>query len=109
MISAAQLVLDQAAEGKRRPQVEHVPAWQWRERFEDLCRICPSRLEVEAGRDFNRQRNALRCENVPSVEPRCSLLSPDGRGAVWFMSGGSPLAYGRCELAMCPRAKGGGK
>lgn len=102
MISIAQLVIDQYS-ANQRPEVESVPAWQWRLRFDDLAPVCPSRLAVTPGQDFNRQRNALRMENTPNTEPRCSRQSPDGRGLAWFLSGGSPLAYGPCCLRGCPR------
>ena len=104
MISVAMLTIDRAAAGLDY-DIDAVPAWQWAVHHDDLARICPSRLSVVAGRDFSRQRNALRCEWVPSTEPRCSRQSPDGRGLAWLMSGGSPLTYGRCYLSCCPRAR----
>lgn len=104
MMSAARLALE-AAERGARPELEAVPPWQWAIYFEELAVLCPSSLDVVPGRDFARQRNALRVELVPSTTPRCSRRSPDGRGLAWLLSGGSPLAYGACCVARCPRAR----
>ena len=106
MISIAALTVARASAGLP-VDLEAVPPFQWAIYFEELASICPSSLAVQAGRDFNRQRNALRSELVPNTEPRCSRRSPDGRGLAWFMSGGNPLAYGQCCAAGCPR--GGAK
>ena len=103
MPSIASVVLDQAAAGQR-PEVEAVPASQWRIWFEELRRVCPSALRGEAGRDYRRQSNALRTEMVPQGV-HCSLRSPDGRGLAWLLSGGSPFAYGQCSRSGCPRCK----
>ena len=103
MISSASLAIVRHERGAN-PMLDDVPGWQFSLYFDDLSAICSSRLEVEAGRDFNRQRNALRCEMVPDATPRCSRQSPDGRGLDWYLSGGSPLAYGQCCLSCCPRA-----
>lgn len=98
----AQVVIAQHASGCV-ADVDAIPPWQWDIWFDDLAPICPSRVAVVPGRDFNRQRNALRMENTPSDEARCSQLSPDGRGLAWLMSGGSPFAYGKCLCRSCPR------
>ena len=102
MITLAQLVLDQHAAGQP-TNIESVPPWQFRIRFADLAPICPNRIHAQPGRDFDRQRNALRVEIVPSNLARCSRKSPDGRGLAWVLSGGSPLSYRACCEAGCPR------
>lgn len=104
MISLARLVLDRAEAGKppTRAELEAVPASQYEIYFEELSRICPSRMALGIPR---RPANAL---NVEIGQPmnRCKERSPDGRGAIWLLSGGSPLAYGLCACAGCPRTRG---
>lgn len=105
MISAAQLALDQAAAGQT-PTVEAVPAWQWVLRFDELQKICPSQFG-ETAEKLGPQKNALRVELVhfSASSQRCKLQSPDGRGLIWYLSGGSPLSYGKCCASQCPRTK----
>lgn len=60
---------------------------------------CPNRVEPATER---RPVNGLNVE-IGSPAPRCTRKSPDGRGLIWLLSGGSILAYGRCG-AVCPRS-----
>lgn len=60
---------------------------------------CRSRLEPSLER---RRVNGLNIE-IGSTLPRCTRKSPDDRGLVWLLSGGSPLAYGHCTPSACPR------
>ena len=99
----AAIVIDRASAGLDH-DIYSVPAWQWAIWHADLAPFCPSRIAPQAGRDYNRQRNALRIEIIPSSS-RCALRSPDGRGLAWLMSGGSPISYGECCAASCPRAE----
>ena len=102
MISLAQLIVDRAAQNLSTTDAfEALPAFQMRVRFDDLCALCPSRIELEVER---RPANALNVE-IGTPVPRCRLRSPDGRGSAWLLSGGSPLAYGVCSARECPRAK----
>lgn len=102
MISIASLTVDRAAAGLD-VDIDAVPPWQFAIWHDELAPLCPSRLAPQAGRDYNRQRNALRIEIVPSSS-RCSRRSPDGRGLAWLLSGGSPIAYGECCASLCPRS-----
>lgn len=102
MISLAALVIDRASAGLDY-DIDSVPARQWAIYYDELAPLCPSRIAPQEGRDYNRQRNALRIEIVPSSS-RCALRSPDGRGLAWLLSGGSPISYGACCVAGCPRA-----
>ena len=102
MISLAQLILDRVAAGTNAlEEFAQLPAWQMDLRWDDLAPHCPSRIQPELAR---RPANAL---NVEIGEPRkrCALRSPDGRGMLWILSGGSALAYGQCDKRECPRAK----
>lgn len=103
MLTLAQAILDRAAAGHSvaQPDLESVPAVQWEIYWDELSKLCPSTIAPEP----IKQRNALRIELLPDSGPRCIRRSPDGRGSVWLLSGGSPLAYGRCCAAQCPRAK----
>lgn len=102
MISLAQLIVDRAeASLPVANAFEALPAFQMRERFDDLCALCPSRLELGIER---RPANALNIE-IGQPLSRCRLQSPDDRGAAWLLSGGSPLAYGVCSARVCPRAR----
>lgn len=100
VISTTMLVLDRAAAGLRPTgsELASVPPWQWRINWAELAPLCPSAVKPLPV----RQRNALRIEVLPSTEARCLQQSPDGRGAAWFLSGGSPLAYGECRRRACP-------
>ena len=99
MISAAQLAIDRAQHGLDvKAEVALLPAWQWDDRWPDLAPLCGASLPVH----HEPHRNAWRIE-VPQANPRCLYRSPDGRGADWLNSGGSPLAYGRCERSKCYR------
>ncbi len=100
-MTLAQLVIDACASGRSvEPRTwESVPPVQWDIYWHDISPLCPSRLVP----DKVKQRNALRIELLPDDGPRCSRMSPDGRGLTWFMSGGSTLAYGKCERRTCPR------
>lgn len=104
MMSLARLALERVERGLQ-PDLDVIPSWQWAIYFEELSPLCPSSLAVVAGRDFARQRNALRIELLPSTAARCSRRPPDGRGLAWLLSGGSPLSYGACCAAKCPRAR----
>jgi len=59
---------------------------------------CPHQMDIDVER---RPGNALNVE-IGAPLPRCNRKSPDGRGLVWLMSGGSPLAYGNCTPLHCP-------
>ena len=59
---------------------------------------CPHRMELDVER---RPANALNIE-IGTPVPRCKLKSPDGRGMIWILSGGSRLAYGVCSN-VCPK------
>ena len=74
-----------------------IPQAQWRIWFSELSAICPAQLNAGIER---RRANALNVE-IGQPMPRCSLLSPDGRGLRWLHSGGSVLAYGCCEQNKC--------
>jgi hypothetical protein len=102
VISVASLTVDRAAAGLDY-DLDAVPPWQFAIHFGDLAPLCPSRLRPVAGRDYNRQRNALRVEIVPDSD-RCLRKSPDGRGIAWLASGGSPIDYGACCPSGCPRS-----
>jgi hypothetical protein len=104
-MTLAQIVID--ATTMARSVAPHtwdaIPSDQWEIYWDDLHSICPSRLTPNKV----KQRNALRIEILPDDGPRCSRRSPDGRGSLWFLSGGDSLSYGRCELQRCPRASPG--
>jgi hypothetical protein len=106
MPTAAVIALDWLASNAATPAqrdacLAAVPPWQWEgEYWGDLAAECPDRIMPELPR---RRANALNLE-VGQPRARCKQLAPDGRGLAWLMSGGSPLAYGRCECAACPRA-----
>lgn len=79
-----------------------VPASQWAVNggwWPDLSRHCPSRVQPAVER---RPANALNVE-IGTPMARCLERSPDGRGLVWWMSGGSVLAYGVCTQRACCR------
>ena len=100
MITLAQLIVDRAEAGASvLDEFTKLPAYQLRERFEDLAPLCPSRrcLPIE-----RRPGNALNVE-IGAPLPRCAMRSPDGRGLAWLLSGGSLLAYGTCDRSRCPR------
>jgi hypothetical protein len=105
MITAAQLALDAYAAGERGQfmawRMASVPPWQFRVRFDDLCAVCPDRVDLPVER---RPGNALNVE-IGTPLPRCAQRSPDGRGLAWIASGGSWLAYGHCRASACPRTK----
>ena len=99
MIFASQLAVYRAGLGiDVRAEVARLPAWQWADRWPDLAPLCGASLHVV----HRPHRNAWRIE-VPQSEPRCLYLSPDGRGTAWIDSGGTVLAYGRCQKAHCYR------
>lgn len=50
---------------------------------------------------MRRPANALNVETGFFPAKRCLLKSPDGRGLVWYLSGGSLFAYGQCNKR-CP-------
>lgn len=106
MISAAHLAVVRAESGLD-PDLDTIPPFQFSEWFAELSRVCPDVLSARPGIDYNRQRNALRVEIVPGSN-RCKRQSPDGRGLAWLLSGGSPIAYGICGRASCPRTCGTG-
>lgn len=62
---------------------------------------CPDRRQPDLER---RPVNGLNVE-IGTPLARCMRQSPDGRGAVWVLSGGSILAYGVCCRASCPLEK----
>ena len=102
MISVAQLILRRGEAGASVLQeFARLPPWQMEIWWDDLAPHCPSSIQPELAR---RPANAL---NVEIGEPRkrCGLLSPDGRGMLWILSGGDVLAYGQCTKRECPRAK----
>lgn len=102
MISLAQLIEDRSKAGLPvLDEFEQLPAWQMQARWTDLAPLCPSRLALGVER---RPANAL-CMEVGQPLPRCAEKSPDGRGRLWLLSGGSPLAYGPCKCACCPRTE----
>lgn len=67
--------------------------------FGEYSEGCPDKLGIPIER---RPANAL-CVEYMEPAPRCKQQSPDGRGSIWLLSGGSPLAYGRCCRSQCPR------
>ena len=67
--------------------------------FGEYSEGCPDKLGIPIER---RPANAL-CVEYMEPAPRCKQQSPDGRGSIWLLSGGSPLAYGRCCRSACPR------
>ncbi len=67
--------------------------------FGEYSAACPDRIALGVER---RPANALNVEIMEPM-PRCKQQSPDGRGSIWLLSGGSPLAYGRCCRSGCPR------
>jgi hypothetical protein len=69
--------------------------------FDELSELCPSRRDIGTPM---RKANALNIE-VGQPMPRCMDRSPDGRGAIYHLSGGSLLAYGKCCASGCPRTK----
>lgn len=71
------------------------------EDWQQFSETCDQRIVPEVNR---RPANALNVE-IGSPAIRCALRSPDGRGAIWLLSGGSPLAYGCCERATCRRLR----
>lgn len=96
-----------AIDNGKKPRVDHfndVPPFQWDIWFSDLAPHCPDRLRD--GTPMSLQRNALRCDFAwNDAAPRCGVRSPDGRGLAWVLSGGSPLAYGKCDANQCWRTK----
>ncbi len=101
MKSVAGLILDRHEAGLPvSAEFEVLPARQMEIWFEDLAPICPSRINLGIER---RPANALNIE-IGQPLPRCTELSPDGRGMAWLWSGGSALAYGRCCARACWRA-----
>lgn len=103
MPSLALIVIEAHEQGRAvdARSLDAIPPFQWEVYWADLAPICPSQLQPRPV----RQRNALRIEILPDSGPRCSRLSPDGRGLTWFLSGGEPLAYGPCRADTCPRAR----
>jgi hypothetical protein len=64
--------------------------------------INPSNCPFRKVPDLERRRaNALNVE-IGSPSPRCTQKSPDGRGLLWWFSGGSLLSYGVCDIRNCP-------
>lgn len=90
------------AEAGHRDTINDVPSWQWQIWWGDLRPYCPDALSPPLER---RRANALNVEIGQPLQ-RCKVRSPDGRGLAWLLSGGSPLAYGLCERAHCPRCGG---
>jgi hypothetical protein len=108
MISLARLVLETAEAGRHvlPGDLDRIPAFQWDVYFDELAPLCPSRVQAPL---LRRPANALNVEPVQPL-PRCTLRQPaewKGRGASalrWLASGGSPLVFGLCSCAGCPRA-----
>jgi hypothetical protein len=65
----------------------------------EFAEQCPDRRDVQAEPLF-MNRLAI---NVAHPAPRCMQQSPDGRGAIYYRSGGSLLMYGECRQRGCPR------
>lgn len=83
--------------------LDGVPPQQWAVHggfWGDLSKHCPSRAEVPLEPRFMNRLSIYRMEPMP----RCLLLSPDGKGLRWLLSGGEVESYGRCLQCDCPRA-----
>ena len=120
MISKARAVIEhiddhpEMTRKQREEMVDAVPAWQWQVTggwWPDLAMYCRNRIEPNL---LGRPVNGLNIE-IGAPAARCLYRSPDGRGLLWLMSGGSALAYGICEQSACercadgrPRGAGGG-
>lgn len=94
----------EASADEKERLLAQIPAWQWAipgGHFNELKRHCCNRVEPGVER---RPGNALNVE-IGSPMPRCLFRSPDGRGLLWLLSGGSVLQYGHCEQRACERAK----
>lgn len=81
-------------------ELDELSPAEWAARWVELSDVCPSRIAPKPLR-----WDPLRLVVLPSSEIRCSEKSPDGRGLRWLLSGGDPIAYGRCARSDCPRAK----
>ena len=100
MVSAAHVIVERAKAGLPvTDEFQNLPAWQMRIWWPELSACCPCRMVPGLER---RPANALNIEIGTSLV-RCSLQSPDGRGLLWIMSGGSVLSYGCCTERGCPR------
>lgn len=108
MISLARLTLDRHAAGVMLPaELDAIPPYQWRIYLTELAPLCP---QQKYPADNAKNPSAL---HIDAMEPhaRCTEKSPDGRGLIWWLSGGSLMAYGPCD-SDCPRvneARGEGK
>jgi hypothetical protein len=91
---------DATVDQKYRLYDEITPVW-FDTHFAELCERCPSARFPELPR---RPGNALNIE-IGQPMTRCLERSPDGRGLIWLLSGGSLLAYGICCRSGCPRTK----
>jgi hypothetical protein len=70
--------------------------------------ILPSNCKFREVPELERRRaNALNVE-IGSPSPRCTQKSPDGLGLRWWLSGGSLLSYGVCDVRNCPEKRSGG-
>ena len=102
MITILGMALDCAESGDRQRAArmlwEQVPAWQVKGNWKDAANICGQRVDPSLER---RPCNGLNVE-IGSPSPRCLSKSPDGRGLLWYFSGGSVLAYGVCSQNDCP-------
>jgi hypothetical protein len=80
-----------------------VPDWQWESAGMKKPRTPEACGHFVPGETVRRNGTRL-CVEFTSTSARCTLKSPDGRGALWLLSGGSPLAYGRCtpQRGCCP-------
>lgn len=90
--AAAQQVLDGMTPGAR---------FQIDVNFDAVRRICQHR---RGGEYRARRANALNVEVGAYSQDRCMRQSPDGRGAIWLLSGGALEAYGVCCRQGCPLA-----
>lgn len=91
--AAAQQVLESMTPGGR---------WQIDLNFAEVSDICQHRISPDTSR---RNGNRICVEAGYSALNRCMKQSPDGRGAVWLLSGGDALAYGICCPINCPLAR----
>lgn len=71
--------------------------------FDEISRHCAHRIQDVQSR---RPGNVMTFEGSWN-SPRCLRQSPDGRGAIYWLSGGDAVAYGRCCLANCPLGRSG--
>jgi len=102
MITILGMALDAAEAGDRlkaaRMLWDQVPAWQIRHNWKDASEICGQRV-TPSGEP--RPCNGLNVE-IGAPSSRCLSKSPDGRGLLWYFSGGRVSAYGVCCPSGCP-------